>query len=90
VVLVAVFLAPTIAGPWPPGHELVPALPFGAALVAWTLRRLPRGGRVLALLTVVATVWALAGVRLGDDAGIAPPRGPLPWGGAEDVLPSLR
>jgi hypothetical protein len=45
---------------------------------------------VLALLTVVATVWSLAGVRLGDGAGIAPPRGPLPWGGAEDVLPRLR
>ncbi|HEV8153273.1 MAG TPA: hypothetical protein VGP78_10080 [Solirubrobacteraceae bacterium] len=90
VVLVAVFLAPTIAGPWPPGHELVPALPMAAALSAWTLRRLPRTGRVLVLLTVVATVWMVAGVRLGDGAGIAPPRGPLPWGGAEQVLPDLR
>jgi hypothetical protein len=90
VVLVAVFAAPTIAGPWPPGHELVPAFPMAAALAAWTLRRLPRTGRALALLTVVATVWTLAGARLGDGAGIAPPRGPLPWGGAEDVLPRLR
>jgi hypothetical protein len=90
VVLVAVFLAPTIAGPWPPAHELVPAFPMAAALGAWTLRRLPRTSRALALLTVVAAVWMLAGLRLGDDAGIAPPRGPLPWGGAEELLPVLR
>jgi hypothetical protein len=90
VVLVAVFLAPTIAGRWPPAHELVPALPMAAALSAWTLRRLPRTGRTLALLTIVATVWTVAGVRLGDGAGTAPPRGPLPWGGIEDVLPELR
>jgi hypothetical protein len=63
---------------------------MAAALSAWTLRRLPRTGRALVLLTVVATVWTVAGVRLGDDAGIAPPRGPLPWGGAENVLPDLR
>jgi hypothetical protein len=90
VVLVAVFLAPTIAGPWPPGHELVPALPMAAALAAWTLRRLPRTGRALVLLTVVASMWMVAGVRLGDGAGIAPPHGPLPWGGVEQVLPKLR
>jgi hypothetical protein len=35
-------------------------------------------------------MWMVAGVRLGDGAGIAPPHGPLPWGGVEQVLPKLR
>ncbi len=39
------------------------------------------------MLTVVATVWTLAAARVDGDAGVAPPRGPLPWGGAERVLP---
>jgi hypothetical protein len=90
VVLVATFLAPTIAGPWFAGHELVPALPFAAGLAAWTLRRVPRVGRSLVLVSVIASVWLVLAVRLDADAGTAPPRGPLPWGGAERVLPELR
>jgi hypothetical protein len=86
----ATFLAPTIAGPWFAGHELTCALAPGAALAAWGLRRLPRTGRALAALTLVASVWLLIGVRTGHGAGTAPPRGPLPWGGAERVLPKLR
>jgi hypothetical protein len=86
----ATFLAATIAGPWPPGHELTVVLPVGAALAAWGLRRFPRTGRALAALTLVAAVWTLAVARLDDDAGVAPPHGPLPWAGVERVLPRLR
>jgi hypothetical protein len=86
-VLVATFLAPTIAGPWFGGHQLVAVLPLGAALGAWGLRRFPPVGRALAVLSVVATAWVLIGVRVDSGAGVAPPRGALPWAGAEDVLP---
>jgi hypothetical protein len=90
VVLVATFLAPTITGPSFAGHELVPALPFAAALAAWALRHAPRLGRALVALTAIASVWLVLAVRLDGDAGVAPPRGPLPWGGAERVLPEVR
>jgi hypothetical protein len=86
----AAFLAPTIAGPWPPGHELACILPVGAALAAWGLRRVPRTGRALAVLTLVASVWVLVAARVDDGAGTAPSHGPLPWGGVERVLPKLR
>jgi hypothetical protein len=77
VVLVAAFLAPTIAGPWFAGHELVPALPFLAALAAWGLRRLPRAGTLLCVLTLALTGWTLVSVRLDGDSGVAPPRVPV-------------
>jgi hypothetical protein len=86
----ASFLAPTIAGPWPPGHELTCVLPVGAALAAWGLRRVPRTGRALAALTILASVWVLVAARIDDGAGTGPPHGPLPWGGVERVLPNLR
>jgi hypothetical protein len=86
----AAFLAPTIAGPWFAGHELVCALAPGAALAAWGMRRLPRTGRALAALTVAASVWLLVAARFDGDAGLAPPAGPLPWSGVENVLPRLR
>jgi hypothetical protein len=86
----AAFLAPTIAGPWFAGHELTCVLAPGAALAAWGLRRLPRTGRALAALTLVASLWLLVAARLDDRAGVAPPAGPLPWGGAQQVLPRLR
>jgi hypothetical protein len=86
----AAFLAPTIAGPWFPGHELTCILPVGGALAAWALRRFPRTGRVLAALTVLATAWVLVVARLDGGAGVAPPQGPLPWLGAQDALPRLR
>jgi hypothetical protein len=88
--LAAAFLAPSIAGPWPPAHLLVCVAPLGAAAAAPALRRLPRTGRALAALTLVATVWTLVAVRVDGDAGVAPPQGPLPWGGLERVLPELR
>jgi hypothetical protein len=78
-VLVAVFLAPTIAGPWFAGRELVVVLPLVGALASWGLRHFPRIGVVLGALTLVATVWALVAVRVDGDAGLAPPRGALPW-----------
>jgi len=87
VLLVAAFLAPTDGGPWFAGHELVPALPFGAALAAWGLQHAPRAGAVLAGLTVLAGAWVLVAGRLDSDAALQPARGALPWGGAETFLP---
>ena len=78
-VLVATFAAPTIAGPRFAGHQLVAVLPLIGALSAWGLRRFPRIGTVLAVLSVAATVWVLVAARVDSDAGVAPPRGPLPW-----------
>jgi hypothetical protein len=86
----AVFLAPTIAGPWFPGHELVCVFPPGAALAAWGLRRLPRTGRALAAVTLVLSLWVVGVGRFDDGTGLAPPHGPLPWAGVEHVLPRLR
>jgi hypothetical protein len=86
----AAFLAPTIAGPWFAGHELTCVLAPGAALAAWGLRRLPRTGRALAALTIVASLWLLVAARVDGGAGLAPPEGPLPWGGVEQALPRLR
>jgi hypothetical protein len=77
--LVAVFLAPTIAGPRFAGHQLVAVLPLVGALCSWGWRRFPRAGAVLAALTVAATVWVLVAARVDGDAGVAPPRGALPW-----------
>jgi uncharacterized Tic20 family protein len=78
-ILVATFLAPTIAGPWFAAHELVIVLPVLAALSAWGLRRLPRVGAALCALTLAATLWTLIAARVDHDAGVAPPRGALPW-----------
>jgi hypothetical protein len=78
-VLVAVFLAPTIAGAWFAGHQLVAVLPCASALCAWGWRRFPRTGAVLAALTLAATLWVLVAPRVDDATGAAPPRGALPW-----------
>jgi hypothetical protein len=83
--LVAAFLSPTLEGPAFPGRELVPALPLAAALCALGLRHAPRIGAALAAATLAASVWLVAGVRLGDGT-IAPPSGPVPWSGAEPVV----
>jgi hypothetical protein len=88
--LVAAFLYPTIAGPFAPARPLVCVLPLGAALAAWALRRFPRTGAGLAALTVAATIWLLVAVRVDGSAGSVPPHGPVPWGGAQRVLPVLR
>jgi hypothetical protein len=86
----ATFLAPTIAGAAFPGHELTCILAPGAALAAWALRRMPRAGRVLAALTLVASVWVVAVARFDADGAVSPPHGPQPWAGVERVLPRLR
>jgi hypothetical protein len=78
-VLASAFLSPTIAGPWFGGRQLVVVLPLLGALASWGLRRFPRTGAALAALTLAATVWLLVAVRVDDSAGVAPPRGPLPW-----------
>jgi hypothetical protein len=77
--LVGAFLAPTIAGPWFAGHELVVVLPILGALASSGLRRLPRVGALLCAITLALTVWTLVAVRFDDGAGVAPPRGTLPW-----------
>jgi hypothetical protein len=41
-------------------------------------------------VTLLATVWVLVVARVDDGAGVAPPRGPMPWLGVENVLPRLR
>jgi hypothetical protein len=78
-VLVAVFLAPTIAGPRFAGHQLVSVLPLIGALCSWGWRRFPRTGALLAALSVAATVWVLVAPRVDATTGVAPPQGALPW-----------
>ncbi|HWI21729.1 MAG TPA: hypothetical protein VNT22_03840 [Baekduia sp.] len=90
VIATAVFAGPYLGGPWFPGHELVPALPFAAGLAAWGLRRFPKTGIALSGLTLLASAWLLIGALLDDAAALRPPRGDLPWGGLQDlVLPSF-
>ena len=83
--LVATFLVPIIEGPFFPVRDLLPAVPAGAALCAWGLRRAPRIGGALAALTVGAGAWLVIGGHAGH-ATLAPPDGPLPWGGAEVLV----
>ena len=83
--LVAALLSPALDGPAFPGRELVPALPFGAALCALGLRHAPRAGAVLAAVTLAASVWLIAGARLGGGT-FAPLAGPVPWGAAQTVV----
>jgi hypothetical protein len=83
--LVAAFLAPALGGPWFPGRDLLPVLPAAAALCGWGLRHAPRVGAALAVATIAAGLWLLAGARTSD-AALAPPEGPVPWGGAEPAV----
>ena len=87
--LVAAFLAPAFDEHAAfPARELLPAIPIGAALAAWGLRHAPRIGSALAALTLTASAWLLGAGYLGD-ASLAPPDGPLPWGGAEVAVAAL-
>ena len=86
--LVAAFLVPSLDQPAFPGRELLPVVPAATALCAWGLRHAPRAGVALAALTLVGSVWLLAGGRAGD-AELAPPGGPLPWGGAEALVTAV-
>jgi hypothetical protein len=85
----AAFARPSLSGPWLTPPDVTVVLPCVAALGALALRRYPRVGRVLVALTIAGSLWLLIGARLDDGAGLAPPRGALPWGGAERVLPRL-
>jgi hypothetical protein len=87
--LSAAFARPSLHGPWLVPPDVVVILPAAAALGALALRRHQRVAAVLTAVTVAGSIWLLAGARLGDDAGVAPPQGPLPWGGVERVLPGL-
>ncbi|MCW2998752.1 MAG: hypothetical protein JWN65_2301 [Solirubrobacterales bacterium] len=85
----AAFARPSLHGPWLVSPDVVVVLPCAAALGALALRRYARLGGVLIAVTLAGSIWLLAGARLDDDAGSAPPRGALPWGGAERVLPTF-
>jgi hypothetical protein len=61
--VVAAFLAPTVAGAWFPGRHLVAALPLAVPLVAWGLRHSPRVGTTLAVVTLAMSVWLYVDVR---------------------------
>jgi hypothetical protein len=63
--IVAALLAPSAHGDWFPARHLLPALPLAAPLIALGLRRLPRLGVGLALLTVGISAWLYAEVRWG-------------------------
>ena len=80
-VFVAAFIAPTMFGFWFPGRYLICALPLAVALVAWGLRRAPRVGIALSLLTALTSIWWYAELRLGDGTIVGPgsraPLGPL-------------
>lgn len=83
--LVATFGVPVIEGPFFPGRDLLPAVPVAAALSAWALRHTPRIGGALAAVTVASGLWLVIAGQFAD-ATLAPPDGPLPWGGAEVVV----
>jgi hypothetical protein len=73
-VAVAVLVPRALAGPWFPGTQLVAALPCAVPLVAWGLRRAPRLGLALGVLSLGASVW------LALTASWAPPESDAPWG----------
>ncbi|CAB4952276.1 unannotated protein [freshwater metagenome] len=95
LVLVAATVPYAILSPWPAtnwlgGAGAAAALPVVAAVVGWAWQRVPRSGAALAALTVVGTLWLLGAGLLDGDAGTDPPRGALPWAGAERILPEIR
>lgn len=84
--LVATFGAPTLQGDAFPARDMLPAIPVAAALCAWALRHAPDVGRPLALVTVAGGAWLVIAGHVSDEVQLAPPEGPLPWGGAEVVV----
>jgi hypothetical protein len=84
--LVAAFLAPTMFGFWFPGRHLVAVLPLCVPLVALGLRRAPRVGAALALLTLAASAWLYVDVRWGGGSWIGE-RPDAPWGPLEEAWP---
>ena len=84
--LVAVIAAPTIAGEWFPGRQLVAALPAAAALSAWGLRHAPRLGGALCALTAIAGAWLFVALRSGHGTWAHPPH-EIPWGPLDTLFP---
>ncbi|HEX8067647.1 MAG TPA: hypothetical protein VF520_14100 [Thermoleophilaceae bacterium] len=87
--LMAAFLAPTMLGIWFPGRQLVAALPLAVPLVALGLRRAPRVGAALALLTLAGSAWLYADLRWGNGSWTAA-RPDAPWGPVEAAFPLFR
>lgn len=85
-IVVASILVPTPFGAWFPARELVAVLPLLVPLAAFSLRRIPRTGLVLATLTLVASVWLWFDVRLGD-GGLLTGRPDAPWGPLAEAFP---
>ena len=81
--VVAVFLAPAIAGGAFPPRNLVAVLPLAVPLVAWGLRHVPRLGAGLAVVTVALSVWLCVDTWFGDGSL-------LPSGGHEVARPRQR
>ena len=86
--LVAAFLAPTMFGFWFPPRHLLAGLPLAVPLAAIGLRRLPRLGTALALLSVAASVWLYLDVRLGE-GGLVEPRPDAPLGPLTKLFPAF-
>jgi hypothetical protein len=84
--LVAVLVAPVIAGQWFPGRQLIAVLPLTIPLVAWGLRHTPRFGSALAALTLAASVWLFVDVRFGS-GGLVAGRPRAPWGPLVSLFP---
>jgi hypothetical protein len=84
--LVAAFVAPTMFGFWFPSRHLLAGLPLTVPLVALGLRHAPRVGTVLALLTLVASVWLYVEVRWGGGT-LVTDRPDAPFGPLTDALP---
>lgn len=84
--LVAAFLAPTMFGFWFPPRHLLAALVLAIPLIAWGLRRAPRTGTALALLSVAASTWLYVDVRLGS-GGLVGPRPDAPFGPLTEAFP---
>ena len=74
VLVVAAFAAPSIAGEWFAGRQLVAGLPLAAALCAWGLRHAPRTGAVLGALTLAGVGVARARVRVRGRRRVGRPR----------------
>ena len=66
--VVAALIAPTADGDWFPGRHLIPVLALATPLVALGLRRMPRLGIALALLSVGIAVWVYVDARWGGGA----------------------
>jgi hypothetical protein len=87
VLLVAAFAAPSIAGEWFAGRQLVAGLPMAAALCAWGMRHAPRTGAVLGALTLAASLWLALAFAFGGAGGWADAGTDAPLGPAIDLLP---